>query len=740
VEERLVAVLRPQESLLLLDNFEHVASAAPVVADLLAVCPRLKVCVTSRSPLHLRSEHRYTVAPLTLPSHETSRYTIEALTAVPAVTLLVERACAARADFVLTPKNAAAVSDICRRLDGLPLALELAAARLALFSPHELLARLDHAMDLLADGPQDLPIRQRALRGALAWSYELLTPPERAVFRWLAVCAGGCTLEDAEGLCAAIAMQTTAMQTTQTEVGADLQHAPPMHAPLALVARLIDHSLLQRWETAAGAAGPAVRLGMLEVVRDFATECLRTSGEEEAARRSHASYFAAFAETAAPLLAGPEQARWLERLDREAANLRAALAWSLAHPMRLEALAGSEPAYGAAQDMGAREIALRLVGALWRYWYQHGALAEGDQWLERVLARWDSSCVVADAAAAAPLTAPSAAEALGSSESPRLHPDAQLADALYGAGVLAFTRSDFGRAQARYEACLAQRHRLGDARGVAQTLNGLGGVARERGQLDEALTLYEASLTALAEGPEQAGSVLARANARNNIGITRASRGEFASALAAYEEALAAYRRLENRYMIGRCLASMGYCLCELGEYVRARALLAESLALHRAAGDEHGVALTLATLGMVAARQGDHVTAERRWVQAATRYLHVGNVLSVAQCLEELAILRASTGDTSHGVNESQAAVDGEHGVGEALIILGALEAVRSQLGAPLEPIRASLQERVCFTARRTLGGYAYDEAWEAGRALARDRGADETLAMCLARLRRAL
>jgi predicted ATPase len=674
LDEHVIDSLRPRETLLLLDNFEHLIEAGPVVSALLDACPSLKVLVTSRAPLRVRGEHQYAVAPLALPTPDIG---LDALASIPAVTLLIERAHARRPDFTLTQENARAISTICHRLDGLPLALELAAVRLALFSPQELLARLDHTLDILADGPRDVPAHQRTLRATLEWSHDLLSPSEQAVFRRLAVCASGCALEDAEYICVVVAAHSAPNESVTGE--------PDL---LRVMERLVDQNVVRRWEAKEDKGGAQARIGMLDVVREYACEKLRASGEERVARTFHAERFAALAETAALQLAGPEQEHWLERLDLESENMRAALDWSLA-------------------EQDCAETGLRLAGSLWRYWFHRGALAEGLYWMGRILERWRW------------LSQPPSP---GSQPSTDARQDSLLADAFYGAGVLAFTRSDFTSAQSWYEASMALRQRLSDMRGVAQALNGLGGIAREQGRFDEALALYAASLTAFEDQPR---ADLGQANARNNIGLVWAACGEYSHALTSFQEALAGYRRLQNRFMIGRCLANIGYCLCEMGDLRGAQTVLDESLSLHRGANDEHGVALTLATLGFVAARQGAHATAERLWIEAAGIYQRVGGAISVVQCLEELAMLWVSQGSEP---------VDSPREVCIAVSILAAADAMRGHLGAPPEPIRAERITTVLTAALQVLGDHDYDLEWRVGQALVQGNSMDETLTACLA------
>jgi predicted ATPase len=339
--EGLAHVLQEKAALLILDNFEHVIEAAPLLVELLARCPRLICLVTSRALLRVSGEHAYPVPPLPLPpaAHAISA---ERAAMSPAIRLFVRRARAARPDFALTDANAGAIEAICRRLDGLPLAIELAAARVRHLSAAELAARLREgnegtALGMLTGGPRDAPARQQTLRYAMSWSYDLLSPREQALFRRLAVFLGGFTGEAVEAVVPAAG-----------DLSIDIGEG---------IAALVDQSLLQQFDETGGAS----RYAMLETVREFALAQLAASGEEESLRDAHAAYFLDLAERAAPLLHGKGQQRWLERLQAEQANLRLALArW---------------------ERRGDVSAALRMAAALWRFWHRRGYWEEGRGWL-----------------------------------------------------------------------------------------------------------------------------------------------------------------------------------------------------------------------------------------------------------------------------------------------------------------------------------------------------------------------
>jgi predicted ATPase/DNA-binding XRE family transcriptional regulator len=337
--EALYVYLREKRILLVLDNFEHVLEAAPEVVALVEACPHLVVLVTSRAPLRVRGEQEYPVPPLVVPD-PTRLPVVEEVAGAPAVELFAERARAASPSFELTEANAAAVAAICWRLDGLPLALELAAARVRFLGPTALLSRLDRALE--AGGARDLPERQRTMRATLDWSHDLLHNPEKELFRRLSVFAGGWTLEAAEDVCAA------------GEVELD--------DVLALLINLGEQSLVTTEEIADG----SVRYGMLEPVRQYALERLEESGEAEEVRRQHACYYLALAERSGPELGGPGQAAGLRRLETEIDNMRAALRWSVDH--------------------GESEAIARMAWSMWTYWWSSGHISEGRRWMEEALA------------------------------------------------------------------------------------------------------------------------------------------------------------------------------------------------------------------------------------------------------------------------------------------------------------------------------------------------------------------
>ncbi len=547
LRETLEQHLRGRQMLLLLDNFEHLLRAAPVVSDLMVACPELTVLVTSRAPLRLSGEHQFPVPPLPLPDAD-GPVRMEILEQSPAVELFRQRAWAVLPAFRVTATNAATVKRICRRLDGLPLAIELAAARVKLFSPQALLDRLDRGLQLLAGGARDLPGRQQTLRDAIAWSYDLLDVGEQALFRRFAVFAGGCTLEAVEAVCGP---------------GEDEQVDGSV---LETLASLVDNSLLvSRSETSTRQVDEEPRFTMLETIREYSLERLTSSGEVEEVQRRHAQYYLALAEAAQLEASG----RWDEvgwwwgftRLDREHDNLRVALRWAV---QRLEVETGA-----------------RLAVALSWYWIERSYLSDGRQWMEAILA--------VDGARGQ------------TGEAPHALPARTKAYLLQMAGVLTMAQGDYDHAVALHEEGMTVYRDLGHKKGVSASLRELGFVAYEQGDYERAVHLHEQSLALARKFSSAFGiawSIRALADAVRG-------QGDLRRATTLLEESLALSRGRGNAWGIARSLASLGSVACEAGEDAQASRLYKESLDLGWRMGLKHTILLCLEGLARVAVAQG---------------------------------------------------------------------------------------------------------------------------------------
>lgn len=553
--------LHHKRALLLVDNFEHVIAAAPAVSELLVACPDLKVLMTSRAALHLSGEHVYPVPPLELPDPERPTDDIETLSRSSSVALFVARAKAIEPDFRLTKQNAPAVAEVCARLDGLPLAIELAAARVRLLPPRAMLRRLEHRLEVLTGGMRDAPARQKTLEDTIGWSHDLLGEDERRFFRKLSVFVGGCTIEAAEAV----------------------SDAAPEEEVLEKLESLIDKNLLCRMEQTDGEP----RLTMLETIQEYALERLKASGEEETVRRAHTDHYLALAEKAEPKLTTAEQLAWLERLEAEHDNLRAALSWSL--------------------EREDTETALRLSAALWRFWCSRGNLSEGRRWLEEALAKSGEE--------AAPLRA----------------------KALNGAGYLAWFQGDSERATALREEGLRLPRQRGDKGGIAAALNGLGRLAFTRGDYPAARTMLEEALTMHREIGEKWGI----AESLFLSGTAAAFQNDPAAARL-LEEALALFREAGDRGYIADSLGVLGMLALGRGDYAAARSLAEECRATVESLGGRRSGKVS-GILGDVALGQGEWETARALYEEALPILQDLDDEWWIAWCLEGLAGVAAS-------------------------------------------------------------------------------------------------
>ena len=579
--ETLVSALRAKDLLLVLDNLEHVLGATPLIADLLAGCPSLTVLTTSRAVLRISGEHDFPVSPLELPPP--GEIPLQATEASAAVQLFVARAQAARPEFALTEANASPVAAICRRLDGLPLAIELAAARISHLPAAALRDHLEPPLAMLTGGPRDQPARLRTLRDAIAWSYDLLSPDEQALFRRLAVFTGGFTLDAA----ATVGRAVEAAESRDDAPSPATPHPSPL--TLDLIAALVEKSLLMQTEQPSGEP----RYVMLETIREFGLERLIASGEEEATRSAHAGYYLTMAEEAAPHLIVAGSAAWVERLAIERPNLQTAVTWAL--------------------RTGQAEAVLRLAGTILSFAYARGEPREGQEWLEAALA--------ADRAG-----------------SPRVR-----VDALFTASAMAQVRGDFAQSTLLSEEGLALARTARYAFGQARALLALGITAEWQGDLELAARRYEESRALMAErdDPERLPhwSLVPAAN----LADVALLQGDPALAATLAEEAVAGWRQMGYLWGIAQALGTAAAATSERGDQVRATRLYDETLTLWLDSDDGRGIAGTLAGIAGVANHRGQferaaHLlgtawgVADRLGVRYLAHHVHAERVLAATR------------------------------------------------------------------------------------------------------------
>ncbi len=653
-------LLQPKQVLLVLDNCEHlVAACGHLAGTLLRACPSLRILATSREMLGIPGESIWRVPPLSVPSPRHPP-TLEHLTQYEAVRLFVERAVYSQQGFAVTNGNAPAVVQVCHRLDGIPLAIELAAARVKVLAVEQIAARLDDRFRLLTGGSRSTLPHHQTLRAAMDWSHDLLLEKERILFRRLSVFAGGWTLEAAEAVCSGDGIE-------ETEI-------------LDLLTQLVDKSLVLV-ETQSGEA----RYRLLETVRQYGNDRLVESGESDRLRTRHLDFSLKQAE-AVQDLTGPAVDAWIQRMEIEHDNMRAALEWS--------------------STSGAMGTTLRLAVALSTFWNRHSYWTEGRKWLELVLASMSGA-------------------------SPSLR-----AEALQGAGMLAWFQGDIRRAVLRLEESVALARELGDKKNMADSLNILGVAAYRQGDYGRTVALIEESLELSRE--------LGRTEpfALYLMGIVSRLRGDYERAEVLGKESLALNRGLGRQRHIALSLDSLGLLAYYRGDYTQAQALCEEALALFRELGDKFGIAGSLNSLALAACGQGNYEQADALCEESLTESREVSDKGAMARSLNVLGRVANHHSEYERGaalLRESLALfremrdklgiircvggladVAWGHAFSErAARMYGAAEGLRESIGAAL-PLadRLELDQNVS-TVRSQIGKDAFAAAWDAGRAM---------------------
>lgn len=690
-QERVQKFLRHRQMLLVLDNFEQVAQAAPELEQALAACPLVKMLVTSRVVLRIALEYQYRLSPLAVPGTKQLPDSA-AIAQYPAVELFVQRARTIMPSFAVTEANAGTLAKICARLDGIPLAIELAAARVKLLPPEALLPRLSRSLHLLTRGLSTLPQRQQTLRSTIQWSYDLLDAGEQRLFRLLSVFAGGFSLEIAESFFAIII---------------ERDENSPLDALDALdgLDSLIDKSLLQP-AVALDETGEA-RLEMLETIREYGRERLLEEGEMELARAAHAECYLRFSEQAAQELSGQQQAVWLERLEREEGNLQTVMEWMLAD------IAAPLPRQKA---RSRKEMALRLVNALGRFWLTRGYLNEGWQFTE---------------------------QALAASQGEEITPVLVRARVL--ASQLIMRLGNLERAETLLEQGIKNYRELQDTSHLADALRALGWIAHQKNQPARAYELYEQSLALFKECDNQRGI----ANTLLNMAFIVQTQGNYEQAALLLEEVVTRQRALGNKVGITSALYQLAQVLFGAQEHPpfdRIRPLLDEGLTLAEEVGDRRGAASIKGLAGWVAFSQGNLAEAGHLLKDFLRFYKDGGDRQITGQYLTILAEVVAAQGDESaaRSLLKESMAIGKELG-GNNEIVANTLEVMarlllaqpnyaraaqlcavaarlREEIQVPMMPGQLAIHERLLAQARKALGEQIFTSLWEESYELSPD------------------
>jgi predicted ATPase/DNA-binding CsgD family transcriptional regulator len=666
--EQLSTTLREQHLLLVLDNFEQVVAAASALVAVLQTCPGLKMLVTSRATLHVRGEYEVRVTPLALPDPQCLDDD-EALSQSAAVALFLERAAALAPGFHVTSANMRAVAEICVRLDGLPLAIELAAARSKLLPPQALLARLERRLAVLTRAAQDLPERQQTLRKALAWSYDLLTGQEQRLFRLLSAFVGGCTLQAASAV-ASLGGNADSQQAMEVLDG---------------VASLVDKSLVQQTQQ----EGEEPRLLLLETVREYGQECLMASSEALSIPRAHAHYYLALAELAQQHLIGAQQGKWLDQLEQEQDNLRVAWQWFLDHQ--------------------EQELACRLGAALWRFWWMRGYLSEGRSVLEQMVTMSEGIAVSVRARvlnAAGVLAGMQGdyrrAETL-CGESLKLFKEQQephgMVISLWMLGYVPMMEGNYVLARELEEEALSLSRQIDDRWGIATSLRMLASLTYEEGNSLLACSLGEASVAT----SRLAGDNWTVGEALGITALALLTQGHLEHAQHSLEECLTLCRELGNKRSVAYALSLLGLTAYLQSMYTRGHLLCEEGLRLSREVGDRRAMVFNLYGLSVIALGQSEYVAAQTCFeacleLLLALSYTHKS---FLALSLEGLAYTALAQGKPVWATR-----------------LLGAAELVREE-GPALPAITRKRYGQAVADARQQLGEETFHGAWTEGRSM---------------------
>ena len=687
--ERVQNLLRNKRMLLVLDNFEQVITAAPLLEQLLLSCPGVKLLVTSRVVLRLALEHQYRLAPLAVPNLKKlpEHGAMEQVAHYAAVELFVQRARTLLPTFQVTETNAAALAEICVRLDGIPLAIELAAARIKLLPPQALLPRLSHSLSLLTKGLPSLPERHQTLRNTIRWSYELLEEEEQFLFRLLSVFVGGFTIEAAEALFASVAIgkkeQLTALDGLDS---------------------LIDKSLLHSSGSADEEREP--RLEMLETLREYGRECLLEQNELEMARQSHASYYLHYAEEVARKLVEPQQALWLALLEQEHSNLQAAMEWLLSQ------------AEAASEQAEKRAMALRLGSALGQFWLIRGYLREGWTFIEQALRSY-----------------PNTPGEIQNAETMLV-----LANAYHVAAELIMRLGDLDRAETLLEQSIQLYRQLANTLQLASAVRRLGWVAHQKGQTSAAYQHYEQALALFKELDNKQGI----ANMMLNMAYLVQTQGDYKQAGVLLEEVVTRQRAISNKTGLFSALYQLAQVLFGAAEYPpipRIRALLHEGLDIAREMGDQRGVSSMHGLLGWVALSQGNLAEARVLLEDCLQFYKEGGDRIIAGQYLALLAevfiaqeeygtaqellaetlemgkAIGSKTEVTTSALESTAGLASAQGNFPWAVRLWAAADRWREDIQTPTMPGQQRAYERKLEELRNALGQNVFASLWEEGR-----------------------
>ena len=636
IREQLDTYLRAKKMLLVLDNFEHLMAAASMITELLGLAPHMHILVTSRTPLKITQEHAMVVEPLETPivspltTHETLRHE-------PAVVLFAERARTVQSTFELTPSNSTTVAAICIRVAGIPLALELAAARLSFLSMVDILHHLDHQLDMLDDGPIDVPLHQRSMRATLEWSYHLLKPAAQRLFEQLAVFVGGGTFDAIEQICSE--------KDIVVQMGSeDNKIKPEETVSIDSLKALLDSNLLIQTTNAHGES----RVKMLAPTQAYAYERLQMNAELATLRERHATYYLVLVEKARFELVGDNHKTWLDQLEHEHNNIRAALTWTINQPQI--------------------PMAIRFGAALWRFWYMHGYIQEGCQWLAQIVSLNDTSLT------------------------------ATRISMLSGYAIFLGMQGNLTEAQRYFELSLTLCRQLNDQALLARTLNNIAILAHNRGAYTDAMDHFEESLIL----NQTLQNHFAMANAHNNLGIALRAQGRFDEAYAHFQKSMVIYQEYGIKLGIGKSLANLGFLAWLQHNHTKAKQLLSEALQYVRDLNNTSEIIHCLIDLSKIAVSERDVAIAHHYLLDCLPLIWNVVEQTIIVDFLEQAA---GVIGMSGHPIIAAR--------------IWNKTTITRTDMHMPKPPSEVPFYEHLVKEVRSHVESSAWDTAWQLGRTI---------------------
>lgn len=667
----LLDYLKDKELLLIIDTCEHlIVECARVIDMLIRKSSKLKILTTSREALRISGETVYRVPSLKVPEIKL-KHTVESISEFESVRLFIDRASTAKSDFSVTTANASFIAQICNNLDGIPFALELAAARVCSLSVDKIAERLDDRFRLLTGGSRTALPKQQTLHAMIDWSYDLLNEQEKALLARMSVFAGGCTLESGEEVCSGNGIE-------DFEV-------------LDLMSSLVDKSLISFVEENG-------RYGQLETVRQYGSEKLTESREEREYRMKHFIHFYSLAEEAEPQLSGQGQVKWLNRIENEHNNLRVAVGWSM-------------------ESNELEEKGLRFVTDLKQFWLIRGYYSEGKRFIINMIKKGNIETKLKGEALS---VAGKLSVSMGDYKEAKLmfeealtifrevRDDKSIADSFTNLASIAFYLGKFDEAQIQLEQAITIYRKIDNKRCIADSLNHLGLISSYRGDIDKARKNFEDSIII----SNEIGYKLGVANSLNNLGQLAGNQGEYTEAKKCFEESINIFREIRYKLGVANSLNNLGAVELDQREYTEASIYFEEALTIYREIADKRGISNSLGNLGWIAYNIKQYQESQEYFENAISIYLELGDKSDIARCLEGIGNLNLIKG-LLHAATK----------------LYGSCQILRETVGNPIYPNEKELYDKTITDLRSQLGDEEFEKAWNEGRSMTLEQAVEMVL-----------